>query len=55
MFSDWVLLEAAAFSEFFYEVLHSVLFCVKAGCAEDQERAQVYLRLLGQEGHDVSS
>lgn len=51
--SSWRLLPSLSSSMRFCIVSFSV--CVKAGCAEDQERAQVYLRLLGQEGHDVSS
>lgn len=43
-----VFLEAAAFSELFYEALNDILICLCKGqiCRRPGERAQVYLSLL---------
>lgn len=52
MFSDCVFLEAAAFSELFYETLNDILICLCTGQIRRRsgERAQVYLSLLEREG-----
>lgn len=57
MFTDCVLLEAAAFSELFYEALNDILICLCKDqiCRRPGERAQAYLSLLEREGRDVSS
>lgn len=57
MFSDCVFLEAAAFSELFYETLNDILICLCTGQIGRRpgERAQVYLSLLEREGLVVSS